>query len=302
MKITTTFLGQVRATRPLAGPRTSANYTIPTDAIDAGGKRATSASYTNDGSAGGVVGLSTVAAPAETAKHGYIGQLTEVTALQLAATPTTVNETATRQLSGAQLLDDLTINAVPANSITWSIVSGPITSINTSGLATAGTVYQDTAATAQGIYADNTGTLGLTVIDTIADNFGSYAGDGLGDVWQVQYFGLNNPNAGPLLDPDFDGHNNLFEFTAGIIPTSSSSRLLLTNERPAGQPGQMDIVIHPRLSDRTYTVKSSLTLGPGAVWSPLTGFTISDNGLTRTITDTNAAGATKFYKVEITKP
>lgn len=28
----------------------------------------------------------------------------------------------------------------------------------------------------------------------------------------------------------------------------------------------------------------------------------SDNGLTRTITDTSATGAAKFYKVEITKP
>ena len=162
--------------------------------------------------------------------------------------------------------------------------------------------YQDTAATAQGIYAGNTGTLGLTVLNTIPDNFGSYAGDGIGDDWQFQFFGLNNPNAGPLLDPDFDGHNNLFEFTAGIDPTSNSSRFLLTNERPAGQPGQMNLIINPRLSDRTYTVKSSLTLDTGAVWSPLTGFTISDNGLTRTITDTNAAGAAKFYKVEITKP
>ena len=46
------------------------------------------------------------------------------------------------------------------------------------------------------------------MLDTIADNFGTYAGDGLGDDWQVQYFGLSNPNAAPLLDPDFDGHNN----------------------------------------------------------------------------------------------
>ena len=29
-----------------AGPRTSTNYTIPTDTTDAGGKRATSASFT----------------------------------------------------------------------------------------------------------------------------------------------------------------------------------------------------------------------------------------------------------------
>ncbi len=55
-----------------AGPRTSASDTIATDTTDAGGRRATSANYTNDGSAGTVTGISTVAAPAETAKHGYL--------------------------------------------------------------------------------------------------------------------------------------------------------------------------------------------------------------------------------------
>jgi hypothetical protein len=30
------------------------------------------------------------------------------------------------------------------------------------------------------------------VLDTIADNFGSYAGDGIGDDWQVQYSGVDN--------------------------------------------------------------------------------------------------------------
>jgi hypothetical protein len=49
-----------------AGPRGSANYTIATDTTDAGGTRATSTSYTHDGSAGLIAGLATVASPAET--------------------------------------------------------------------------------------------------------------------------------------------------------------------------------------------------------------------------------------------
>lgn len=284
-----------------AGPRTSASYSLATDTADAGGTRATSASYTNDGSAGGVVGVSTVASPAETAKHGYIGQLTEVTALQLAASPTTVNEGATRQLSAAQLLDDLTTNAVPANSIAWSIVSGPL-SINANGLATAATVYQNTAATAQGVYAGNTGSLVLTVVDSIADNFGSYAGDGIGDDWQFQYFGLNNPNAAPLLDPDHDGHNNLFEFTAGIVPTDSTSKFSYRIEPVPGFPTQRKLIFSPRLAGRTYAVKISATLGAGAVWSNLAGGVITDNGNERTVTDTSATGSAKFYSVEIVKP
>ena len=187
-----------------AGPRTSADYTVPADTADAGGQRATSASYTNDGSLGGIVGISS-AGPA-VAKTGYIGQLTEVTALQLAATPTTVDETATRQL-----------------------------------------------------------------------------------------------NAAPLLDPDGDGQNNAFEFTAGLIPTDPLSRFNLTIAAVPGQPGQKDIVFDPIVVGRTYTVMTSPDLSPGS-WDPLVGGNASDDGDHRTVTDSAAIETRKFYTVEIVQP
>ena len=92
------IISSLVATAAHAGPRTSANYTIATDAADAGGKRATSVSYTNDGSAGLLAGISTVAAPAETAKSGYIGQLYDIIGFVLSASPTTVNEGGTLHL------------------------------------------------------------------------------------------------------------------------------------------------------------------------------------------------------------
>lgn len=49
-----------------ADTRSSANYTITTDTIDGGGTRKTSASYSNNGSIGGIAGISSVAAPAGT--------------------------------------------------------------------------------------------------------------------------------------------------------------------------------------------------------------------------------------------
>jgi hypothetical protein len=64
-----------------AGPRASASYSIVTDTADNGGRRTVSASYTNDGSAAGVAGISNVALPSEVVKHGYIGQLYESAAL-----------------------------------------------------------------------------------------------------------------------------------------------------------------------------------------------------------------------------
>lgn len=285
-----------------AGPRTSTNYTITTESSDGGGRRTTSVNYTNDGSAGGVTGISSVAAPAETAKSGYIGQLYEVTAVQVTATPATVNEGSTRQLAATASLDDGTMLASLASAVSWSVVSGPITSISSSGLATAGHVYQDTAALVQGSFFGASGTLGLTILNTGNDDLGSYGGDGIDDPWQVQYFGQNNPHAAPGFVSDASGLTNLFKYTAGLVPNDSSSRFLLRSAPVPAQPGQMQIVISPRLSDRTYTVKASTTLGSGAVWSDLTSFSINDNGTERTITDLDVTGTSKFYHVEITKP
>ena len=279
-----------------ADPRTSTNYTVPAESLDAGGKRTTSASYTNDGSAGGITGISTVAAPAQVAKSGYLGQLTEVTALQLTATPTTLDESATRQLSAVQLLDDDSLNMLLATDVTWSVQDGPLSGIDASGLATASTVYEDTAATAQGDYAGATGTLGLTVLDTIPDNFGSYAGDGLGDDWQNQYFGADNASAAPELDPDGDGQTNSFEFTAGLDPTDSNS--LFTVQIAGDSEGSPQVSFDPVVGGRTYIVKYKDSLD-AATWETLQN-TASDNGTERTITDTTAASAsTRFYIVEI---
>jgi hypothetical protein len=284
-----------------AGPRTSTNYSVPTDTTDSGGQRTSSATYTNDGSLGGITGISTVAAPAQTAKAGYLGQITQVTALQLAATPPTVNETGTRQLSAAQLLDDDSLNTLAATDVTWSVASGPLSGIDTSGLATASVVYENTAATAQGDYAGTTGSLGLTVLESIPDNFGSYAGDGLGDDWQFLNFGLDNPLAGPLLDPDGDGQNNAFEETAGLIPTDAQSRFSLSVAPVSGQPTQKDVIFEPIVAGRTYTVMTSPDLTPGS-WDSLTGGSASDDGDERTVTDTAASETKKFYRVEIVKP
>lgn len=284
-----------------AGPRTSTDYTVPADTTDAGGQRATSTAYTNDGSLGGITGISTVASPAATAKAGYLGQLTEVTALQLAATPTTVNETATSQLSAAQLLDDDSLNPLAANDVTWSVMAGPFNGISASGLATAGAVYENTTATAQADYAGVTGILDLTMLNTIADNFGTYADDGLDDEWQFGFFGLDNPLAGPLLDPDGDGQNNAFEFTAGLVPTNALSFFSFSVGPDPDNPGQTQIVFDPIVFGRNYTVMTSPDLGAGS-WNPLSGGTPSDDGNVRTVTDPAPGETATFYKVKIEKP
>ena len=59
----------------IAGPRSSANYNILTDALDYGGVTANSANYQNAGSAGLISGIASTASGNEVNKSGYVGQL-----------------------------------------------------------------------------------------------------------------------------------------------------------------------------------------------------------------------------------
>ena len=290
-----------------AGPRTSTNYGIATDTTDTAGKRAASATYTNDASLGGIGGnggISSAATPAKEAKSGYIGQLYDITGLVLNAGSGSVNETATLQLAAWHLLDDATFLAVSAGSVTWGVTSGPITSISAGGIATAGVVYQNTPATVQGSLGGFTGALNLTVLDTIRDNFGSYAGDGVGDDWQVQYFGLNNPDAAPNVDFDRTGQTNFFKYVAGLNPldrNAPDSIFSLVITKVPGQPGRKNLTFSPVVAGRTYVIKAKADLNDPA-WSAITASAPSDSGTTRTITDLSAGSGMKYYRIEITKP
>jgi hypothetical protein len=79
------------------------------------------------------------------------------------------------------------------------------------------------------------------------------------------------------------------------------SRFILNVTPVAGQPAQKQLVFNPIVSGRTYTVQSSISL-TNPSWPPLTGTSQSDNGSIRTVIDPNATGASKFYRVQISKP
>ena len=254
-----------------------------------------------DASVGGISGISTVVAPAESVKAGYAGQLYEVAGLTVTSAAPSVNEGATLQLGAWQLLDDTSYLAVGANGVSWSVLSGPVASISAAGLASAGTVYQDTAATVQGSFGGFMGTLGLTVLNVNSDDHGSYAADGLPDDWQVQYFGVDNPQAAPGLDANGDGFTNLFKYTAGLNPLDGNSRFTLGTPPPGGPAAPHVIQFAPVLAGRSYTVESTPSLLVPD-WQPLTSFSQSDNGALRTVTDNAAGGGPKFYRVRIVKP
>lgn len=285
----------VSATVAFAGPRTSANYSVTTDIADAGGKRATSTNYTNDGSAGSIVGISTVASPAETAKDGYIGQLTELSSFGVNATPNNIPQGTTSQLSGSANLDDNTTTNLSGSAIVWNSVAYPFQSINNAGLLTAvANVYSNPAGSVSGTY------LGATSFATVTVT-GPYASSIIPNSWFVQYFGpAPNPNAAPTADADHTGQDNLFKYIAGLNPLDGS-RFTLAIQNVSGQPSQKQLMFQPIMSGRTYTPQFATGLANNPSWQTVVSFTQSDNGSTRTVTDLGASPP-EFYRIQISFP
>ena len=207
----------------MAGPimaGTSMDYTATPEAFDSGGLRGSSLQYTlNASCAAGTAG----GAPDYTVRTGFAAQLGDAALLALSAAPTTVNETNTCQLGARVGLDDGTLIVLAATDVAWSIQSGPVSSISQGGLGISGAVYQNTAATIQGMHQGLTSSLQLTVLEVIPDNFGVYAGDRLPDPWQVQFLGLANPDGRQNGNPDGDAYSNLLEFAFGTDPANPVS-------------------------------------------------------------------------------
>jgi hypothetical protein len=190
---------------------------------------------------------------------------------------------------------------IAASRVAWSPVSGPITSISAGGLVTAANVYQDTLATVRGTFLGQAGTLGLSVRNVGNDDFGTYAGDGISDAWQVQFFGIGNPNAGWGNDADGDGQNNGYEYVVGSIPNDGTSYFRLRIEPVPGQPDQRRLIFSPRVGGRVYTPQYSTDLSSPA-FSNLGGTTTTDLGPMRTVTDLNATETNKFYRIHVEIP
>ena len=285
-------IGLILAAVPVAA---FAATDLEPSAVDSCGGRLSGGDVVMDSSVGAIV--ESVSGSGVIVKSGYAGQLYDLVALQVTASPTSLNENATRQLSAAGLYDDDTLGEL-AGSAEWSVVGGPLVSIDAAGLATADDVYEDTVATAQGTCDARTGTVGLLVLNTDPDNYGAYAGDILPDDWQVNNFGTDNADAAPAADPDGDGQTNMFEYVIGTLPTNEASKFALEIVPVAGQPLQMDVIYDPVFPDRSYEVEYSLNLAGGA-WSDLQGESVSTNGLECTARDLTATNLATFYRVNV---
>ncbi len=200
---------------------TSADYSIGPFGLDGGGLAGSSAAYSvNPATAPGAAGASANYA----VRSGYAGQLLDLAGIAIdePTSPMTLNEGGTLQLAVSEVYDDSTRGILPVESVSWSVQSGPLASINSTGLATAGSVYQNTVAVGRAAVGSLSDTVNLTIANTGLDDFAPYATDGLPDVWQVRYFGLNGTQAGIASDADFDSLSNLQEYAFGTDPLQAS--------------------------------------------------------------------------------
>lgn len=148
-----------------AAPRTSTSYKIAADVQDSAGGRSSSANYTNDASMGGFGGESEALPAAEVARHGFMGQLYEAQSLVVSAAPGSVVEKQQTQLSGVvTMTDDTTVN-LAGSELQWSLESGPITGIDSTGKATAGEVFVNAPAVIRGFWDGVQGEVALTVLN-----------------------------------------------------------------------------------------------------------------------------------------
>lgn len=266
-----------------------------TGEFDGGGGNSTGTLYSVIGNIGVIGGYGTAGSIVNSSGAGYTGP--SVVSLALTATPASVNQGGTSQLTGMAEMDDQTFTILSGNDIAWNAVNYPLQSITTGGFATAvSNVY---ATPVGNVYGSYDGVLGHTSLAVA----GPYASSTIPDTWFVQFFGAApNPNAAPTADASGTSQNNLFKYTAGLDPTNPASIFTLHIQDVPAQAGHKALVINPRWSDRTYSLIYRTNLVAGTDWTNLTTVTLSDNGTERILTDTNATDSAKFYRIQITYP
>jgi len=180
--------------------------------------------------------------------------------------------------SGGVVISYAILPALPAG-LTLNPVTGVIS----------GTPSEVIPAASYSVTATNTGGSTSTLVSiTVVSPY---------TAWATPYNLVQGLNG----DDDGDGNSNYFEFIAGLVPTNAGSVFKISVSSVPGHPSHRAIVISPIISGRTYTVKSSESLSP-PLWISISNPATSDAGNVRTVIDTAATEAKKFYMIEISTP
>ncbi|MFM6128958.1 MAG: immunoglobulin-like domain-containing protein, partial [Sphaerospermopsis kisseleviana] len=173
--------------------RTILVLTIPqnTATIDFGGSVQTAGDRLNVGFVGSPGLVATAGGGVRVARQGGIGMVYFPAGYGIGADSSTINEagsvpeSSTRTtLSARQLFDDATFGPAGA-SVTWSPVTNQAITVSPEGVAQASAVYQNTIANFTATIGSASFTNFLTVINTLPDNFGAWAGDTFDDAWEI---------------------------------------------------------------------------------------------------------------------
>lgn len=206
-----------------AQSRSSTNYTVESESLSSGVAEAESNSYSSMTSLGLPEPTGQSGGPYE-ATSEFSGQLAVPVGFAVAG-PAEVNETRSAVFTPALGFDDGTYNPLASDpSDSFSIDPGsPYAAIDSdSGIVQTAAVFEDVWLTVNLQRGGVQVTRLFEIANTIADNFGSYALDGIDDAWQNFHFGMDNPNAAPNQDPESDGLNNLQEYLFRLHPNEES--------------------------------------------------------------------------------
>ena len=124
-----------------------------------------------------------------------------------------------------------------------------------------------------------------------------YAGDGVPDGWQVQYFGINNL-AGLASVTNLTGQNNLNTYIADLNPTNPASRLAIITV--SNQAPYRVVYFTPASSNRVYALQYSTNLMTGD-WTNVTPVVNWGNGGTYSLSDANSS-ALRYYRIVVQLP
>ena len=139
---------------------------------------------------------------------------------------------------------------------------------------------------------------------TLRDRTGSSLNDEIPDTWRLRYFGaISNLLSAVSADADGDGFSNLQEYLAGTNPLDPLSK---PQSQPPSRPtlGLVGVTNNPIptftmqwLSEtgRSYFVETSQEAF-GTNWMVIST-NLPGSGAMTQFTDTNATGATRFYRV-----
>ncbi len=269
--------------------------------IDAGGGSSASASYQHSCSIGAIGGVSEASSPLNTRNRlGFTGQLFEIESLNLFPQSVALTETSSFRFFAAWLTGDGDTLATAPGELLWFSLGGPVAGISSAGIVFTRSVYQNTAAT---IAASGRGVVGYSsfmVLNSIPDNHGIYASDGIDDDWQVGFFGEGNPQGIANADPDGDSQNNRFEFSAGLHPRDAASRFSLSISTTPGQSTWKSLEFSPRFDTRDYQILRADS--PAGPWQSISPALMFDQGPIRTVIDTAPPSQRAFYRIGIRKP